>query len=117
MKARASMREDGKQPSPPDIVFICEDCGFSNSIKGSFRPKIFRLRLYWAVCASCGHERNPSDIGPGYFRCQGECGIVYRQRKHWNPVKGMCMSCYMREWRLKNKNEDDISRKGSVPMP
>lgn len=84
------------------IKFICDHCGRLNEIEGSYDRETFNLRLRYAQCKDCGHERNAMQIESGCFRC-ARCRVVYRIRKHWKPVKGLCMACYMGLYRRKKK--------------
>lgn len=122
MKANPNMSSNPKQEGPRDptssiISVICDTytggCGRPYQLEGSYDPKTYNLRLFYAMCPHCGHERNESVVDEGYFRCAPPprgCNVVYRRRKNWNPAKGLCMCCYMRFYRKKKKVERESKK-------
>lgn len=86
------------------VKIICEKCGQPYEIEGSHSSVAFNLRIKQAKCPHCNHQRTPVVIEQGSFQCHGPCGLIYRVRKHWRPVKGKCMTCYMREYRAKKRS-------------
>lgn len=95
---------NNRVPTNALIKFVCDQCGRLNEIEGSYDQKTFNLRFKHAHCDHCGYQRGPQEVPSGCFRCR-KCKVIWVKRKHWTPVDGMDMGCYMRIYRAKKKNK------------
>ena len=88
------------------VKLKCQRCGREYRIYGSNYEYLFNLRIEYAVCPYCGHAENIGNPGKNEFKCK-ECHVVFVG----SPVKGMCMSCYMRKRRRNKKfNTKNMNR-------
>lgn len=88
-----------KGSSAYTVQIICDECGKLFAIEGSHIRTTLTQRIKFARCPHCGYSRTTVPLEPGTFQCVGPCGVTYKIRKHWRPVRGMCMTCYMRAYR------------------